>query len=154
MERPTREEALKFATLMHAGIPSEEAIWFFFLDLSHSPEDLAKLRVEHDRWLRSKAVKDAIREVRGWDWEHLTLDEMVKFAVDKTYREMAYFLHSRNYASLAAADRQKADTCRQALEAKLAGTAGKTTDLAQFTEAVLKGTLKIPALPAPVVKLN
>ena len=158
MDRPTREEALKFATLMQAGMPSEEAIFYFFPDLTTSDEDLRKLRVEHDRWSRSRAVKDAVREVRKWDWEDLSLDDMVKQAVDKTYKEMAYFLHSRNYVSLPQAERQKADTCRTALEAKLAGSAGKTNELTMFFDDIMRGTRKLAVLPSssipPVGKIN
>jgi hypothetical protein len=62
----------------------------------------------------------------------MSAEERIRFAIDKHYNEMAYFLYSHNYGELSGPDKAKADTCRQALEAKLAGTAGKFTPLDEF----------------------
>ena len=56
---------------------------------------------------------------------------------------MAYFLYSRNYAELAGQEKQKADTCRTALEAKLAGTSGKLSAVETFWADVVSGKVKL-----------
>lgn len=116
------------------------------------PEDV--LEVEGPRaiekalesWLRSKAVTTAIDTLQGRPWSSMSPSERIQFAVNKTYNEMAYFLYSRNYAELTGPDRQKADTCRTVLEAKLAGTSGQLTGVEKFWDDVLSGRVKISAL--------
>ena len=56
----------------------------------------------------------------------------------KHYNEMAYFLWTTNYASCDGAAKLKADTCRSAIEAKVAGMAGKESPLAAFYHDLLQ----------------
>lgn len=140
--RPTKDEALQLALMLNAGMPSSDAIRYFF-----SPdEDPQRLQFEHERWLRSEAVQKALLQVMGKAWQDMSLDERVKFAVDKHYAEMAYFLYAHNYGELVGTEKQKADTCRQALEAKLAGSAGKMNALSQWFEDVRVGRVKLPSV--------
>ena len=146
-ERPTKEEALQFATLMaRAGMPSEDAIQYFFPD-AHTDEELLMVRKEHDRWVRSKAFKAALRQANGWAWEDLPLDQQIQNAVNKNYKELAYFLYRNNYVGASNADKQTANLARQALEAKLAGTAGKTDGVSAFFDDVRSGRIKLQTLP-------
>ena len=84
----------------------------------------------------------------GKSWQEMSLEERIHFSIDKHYSEMAYFLYSHNYSQLVGTDRQKADICRQALEAKIAGTAGKMGPLEQFWADIKTGKVTLKGLPA------
>lgn len=140
-----KDSAFQFAIMLGAGLPSNEAIQYFV----EPDQDPRSIREMHDRWTRSKQVKEAIVELQGKPWQSMTLDEQIRTGIDKNYREMAYFLYSRNYVELAGPDKAKADTCRTALEAKLAGMAGKTDSLSRFFDDIQKGVVKLPALVPP-----
>lgn len=142
--RPTKEEALQFALMLKAGMPASSAIWYFFDD---PDEDPTRVQFELERWVRSKTVRAAINIVQGKSWEKMTLAEQIQFAIDKHYAELAYFLYSHNYSELSGQDKSKADTCRAALEAKLAGMAGKMDALSRFFEDVRLGVVKLGGLP-------
>lgn len=144
--RPTKEEALAFALMLAAGMPGPDAIGYFLGE--NDPPEMAGLKLK--AWMKSKELQGAIREVNGAPWQDLTLEDRIKFAVNKTYSEMAYYLYSRNYVELTGNDKQKADTCRQALEAKLSGMAGKMDALSQFWSDLASGkvALKPKTLPA------
>lgn len=144
--RPSREEALQVALMLKSGMPSLDALAYFYPDLVTSPE---LLKAEHDRWMRAEQVGKAIIKLQGGPWQEMPLDEQIRFALDKVYAEKAYFLYSHNYALLVGADRQKADTCRQVLEAKIAGTAGKMDAFAAWVDDIRQGKVKL-GLPAPV----
>ena len=124
---PSREEALQLATMLAAGAPAQEAIRYFL------PEDATEVMSTGQvadflaRWMRSKEVERAIVSIQGKDWRDMTAGEKIQFAINKHYTEMAYYLYSRNYVDLSGQEKAKADTCRVALEAKIAGTAGKMT---------------------------
>lgn len=136
---PTQEEALSFAMMLQSGMPSQDAIRYFF-DPSDDPE---RVRFEHERWLRSDELQSALKQLMGRAWQEMSLDERVKFAIDKHYAEMAYFLYAHNYGELVGHDKQKADTCRQALEAKLAGSAGKMSALDMWFQDVKSGKVQL-----------
>lgn len=142
--RPTKDDALSLALMLGAGMPSADAIRYFF----PPDEDPARLQFEHERWMRSDAVQRALLQVMGKAWQEMSLEERIKFAVDKHYAEMAYFLYAHNYGELVGADKQKADTCRQSLEAKLAGSAGKMNALSTWFEDVRTGKVKLQGMPA------
>lgn len=138
--RPTKQEALQLALMLTAGMPTLDAVRYFYPD--DEPE---RVKFEHDRWLRSNHVKSAVKTVQnGKSWQEMSLDERIKFAIDKHYSELAYFLYTNNYATLTGADRQKADVCRAALEAKLAGTSGKMDALTSWFDDVKSGKVKLP----------
>ena len=140
--RPLKEDALQLALMLNSGMPSLDAMRYFYPD-----DDPERVRFEHDRWLRTRSVQSAIKTVQnGKSWQDMSLDERVKFAVDKHYSELAYFLYTNNYTLLSGQDRQKADICRAALEAKLAGTAGKMDALTSWMEDIRAGRVKLPHL--------
>ena len=144
MSAPTKETALQFATMLSCGAPAREAITYFLPEeengLSLPPAQIEALL---QRWMRSKVVQDAILFTQGGDWTEMTFEAKLRFALDKTYTEMAYFLYSRNYAELSGPEKAKADTCRTTLEAKLAGTAGKLNAVEQFWSDVAGGKIKL-----------
>ena len=76
--------------------------------------------------------------VGGPDRGHELTDEgRLDLALTKHYNELAYVLWTTNYADVTGAAKTKADTCRQAIEAKVAGMAGKESPLARFYHDLL-----------------
>lgn len=142
MIRPTSEQALDFALMLNAGMPPEDAI-VYFAEEGQAAEEMAEVL---PLWLKSKEVASAILTLQGKKWQDMTAEEKIQFAINKHYTEMAYFLYSHNYSTLTGAYKSKADTCRAALEAKLAGTAGKMTALDRFLTDAASGKVKIPSL--------
>ena len=155
---PSPEQATAFATMIHVGMPSEEAIHYFIPESDEWTE--TSIAALHNKWVRSSLVSKALRALRGTPYEDLSSEERIKFALDKHYGEMAYFLYSHNYSLLEGADKTKADTARTALEAKLAGLAGQLDPLTQFWndvktgKVILKGVDThpgyVPTLPSPL----
>lgn len=139
---PNREEALQFCQMLFCGMPSMDAIRYFLPTLEDGWTE-EQVRAFHDRWVKGKEIGPARKIVEGKEWSELTPEERIKRAIDKHYTEMAYFLYSTNYASIQGADKTKADTCRGALEAKLAGMAGKLDPLSKFFEDVASGRVKL-----------
>lgn len=135
---PSKDEATQYALMVTGGIPPMEAIRYFF-----PPEaDEGVIKTAAKVWVRSEEVKRALLRLQhGKTWQGMSLPERISFTIEKHYSEMAYFLYSHNYSTLIGADKLKADTCRSALEAKLAGTAGKMSPLEQFWEDVRSGKL-------------
>jgi len=142
MMNPSHEEAFQFALMITAGVPSREAIRWFV-----SETDPLEIAAQHDAWMRDRAVRREVIKIQGGKaWQDLSLDEKISLSINKHYAEMAYFLYSRNYCELQGAEKAKADTCRSALEAKLAGQAGKMDALSQFYAAMAaKGSPAIRA---------
>lgn len=140
----TPNQAEQFALMLSSGMPAiDAAAYFVAQEVSRDPSQLGAAA---SHFLSLPVVKDAIRRVQGKAWQEMSLEERVKFAVEKNYAEAAYFLYSHNYALLQGADRQKADTCRQVLEARLAGTAGKQSPLEQWMEDVKSGRVVLPTV--------
>lgn len=145
--KPTADQAMQFAMMLMAGMPGADSIRYFFED----EKDQAAML---DRWMASREVAAAIKKLQNdKDWQQMSLDERVRLAVDKTYNEMAWFLYSRNYSELGGAERAKADICRQALEAKIAGLAGKLDAITRFWDDVRSGRVVLAA-PAPKVVIS
>ena len=138
----TKETALQFALIISSGMPHSEAIRYF---CEPEEEPFAKLKV----WSMSPLVAQATLSIQKKSWQDMTLSERIKCAIDLHYSQMAYFLYSHNYVEVAGTDKQKADTCRQALEAKLAGMAGKMDALTSFWSDVANGTVKLPGVGLP-----
>src|SRR5712692_4859010 len=134
---PTPEQAEQFALMLGAGMPSTDIIRYFF----ESEKDQQTM---HDRWTRSRPLKAAIRrQQHDRSWQQMTTDERIQHSVEKNYNEMAYFLYAHNYADLSGAERQKADICRQALEARIAGTAGKLDAITRFWDDIRTGRVQL-----------
>jgi hypothetical protein len=82
----------------------------------------------------------------------MTTEERMRYAIDIHYSQLATYLVSHNYADLAPADKQKADSARQAIEAKLAGMAGKGDALSRFLEDLQSGKVHLHTpMKIPVV---
>ena len=130
--------------MLQAGLPASEAILYF--TETSDPQELAHML---RKWMTSKAVKEATSQLLGKSWTEMTLEEKIKTATDNHYAQLAYFLFSHNYSDLGQVDKAKADTARQALEAKLAGVAGKGDALSQFFHDINTGKIKLgkPILP-------
>lgn len=135
---PTKEQAEQFALMIHGGMPGMDALAYFFPDLSQ--EALAETLKS---WNRSPTVQRRILQLQGKTFQDMTLDEKIKLSLDLHYSQMAYYLYSRNYANLSGTDKQKADTCRAALESKVAGTAGQNNPLAAFWDDIRKGKVTL-----------
>ena len=141
--RPTEEQAQQFALILSSGAPAREAIRYFLP--SDAGEALSQLAVDQlaSRWLAEPEVEKQVNLLQGGEWSSMTATQRIQTAIDKHYVEMAYFLFSRNYVELTGPERSKADTCRVALEAKLAGTSGKLSAVEQFWSDVTSGRIKL-----------
>ena len=138
---PTKETAMQFCLMLQAGMPAGDAIRYFL-----SQEQLQLLGDKGvqqmvEAWLADPAVRAAQLALMGMPWQEMTAEEQIKFAINKHYVEMAYFLYANNYVELRGESKAKADTCRLALESKLAGTAGQSDPLSRFYEEVLRKKL-------------
>jgi hypothetical protein len=142
---PSPEQALQFAVMVNAGLPPSEAILYF------TQETDTRLLAELTRaWQRSREVRKALASLMGRSWTEMSLQERCQAALDQHYTQLAYLLFSSHYAEAQQADKTKLDTARQALEAKLAGTAGKGDVLSQFFDDVRSGKVKL-ARPVAVL---
>ena len=139
---PDKDSAHQFALMLHSGMPARDAITYF-TDETDSQALLALLK----EWTHSPSVARATLALQGKSWQDMTLDEKIQITIDKHYAELAYFLYSHNYAELMGAERSKADTCRQALEAKLAGMSGKMGPIEAFWSDIKSGKVKLAGLP-------
>jgi hypothetical protein len=144
--KPDKEQALQFAVMLQAGLPAHEAIRYFC-----SNEDEVQLAYMLKDWQKSPLVARAMQTLMGKTWQEMTLDERIAHALDLHYSGLAYFLFSNNYSDLQGSDKLKADTARQALEARQAGTAGKSDALSQFFADINSGKVKL-AKPVQVVQ--
>lgn len=143
----TEDNALQFAIMIEAGVPPSHAILYFA-----ESDDPAEVAAMTSKWMRSRLVKQAILKLMGSPWHKLSLDERCKHALDNHYSQLAYLLHSEHYATADTPTKQKLDTARAAIEAKLAGVAGKTDVLSAFLDDVRSGRLKV-GRPVPVAIL-
>jgi hypothetical protein len=133
--RPLVEaEADQFALMLLAGAPVTDAVRYFLDPLT--PEEL--LAEAAERWPQQAEVLDALQRYTGGEtWHKMTDQQRLETAVKKHYNEMAYFLWTVNYVECTGNDKLKADTCRQALEVKLAGLAGQDSPLSRFYHEML-----------------
>jgi hypothetical protein len=143
---PTEEQAYQFAVMLAAGLPASEAILYFA-----ETDDAAELAALIGKWMRSRLVKKATLQLMKKPWQDMNLEERAKYALDLHYSQLAYMLYSHHYAEVEQQNKAKLDTARQALEAKLAGYAGKGDALSRFFEDLRSERIK---LPKPVAVLN
>jgi hypothetical protein len=142
MTGPDKDSALQFAIMLRSGLPARDAIVYFA-----DTDDPSTLAQQLSVWIRSKHVREALAKLQGKPWQSMSLKEQMNAALDQHYAGLAYFLFSSNYADLGPTDKAKADTARQAVEAKLAGTAGKMSALDEFFNDFKSGKLKLRTPP-------
>jgi hypothetical protein len=142
---PTPEQAQQFAVMVHAGLPPTEAILYFI-----ATDDPKTLQEITRKWQRSRNVGLALAKLMSKPWTGMSLEERCRYALDQHYSQLAYLLYSQHYAEVAQGDKTKLDTARSAIEARLAGTAGKGDALSQFFEDLRSGKVKL-AKPVSVL---
>ena len=140
--KPTPEQAAQFALMLHVGLPSSEAILYFF-------EHEAEARAAHDAWVRSREVRQAKLALDGKAFEHMSLDERITHALHKHYAELAYILNSRHYLDTVGLEKVKMDSARDVLEKRQAGVSGVSDPLAAFWNDIRSGKIKL-STPIPV----
>jgi len=131
----TKTEAEQFAQMVLSGAPVGEVVRYFW-DEEMPDEVFADCEAI---WPSQSEVLAAVRVLTGGEpWHQMSDPGRLEAALKKHYNEMAYFLWSINYAESDGGAKLKADTCRQAIETKLAGMAGRESPLAQFYQDVLR----------------
>ena len=133
MRTLTQQEAEQFVMMVLSGAPVSEVVRYFW-DEPLSDEELL---VYEEAWPSQPEVLVVMERMTGGTWHRMSDEKRLDASLAKHYNEMAYFLWTTNYASSAGADKLKADTCRQAIEAKVAGMAGRESPLAQFYHDLL-----------------
>jgi hypothetical protein len=127
--------------MLASGMPGLEAIRYFCSD-----PDPGLVRHVHDAWMRAETVALAILKLQGKPWQRMSKDERLQWAKDKAYAEMAYYIYSHNYSDLSGQELAKYDSCRKAIEVKLAGMEGQVEGLGKFWDDLLSGKVKSPAV--------
>jgi hypothetical protein len=135
---PNDEQAIQFAIMTEAGLPPENAMLYFT-----DSDDPAEIMMMVGKWRRSKAYQKAVVRLMGKSWQDMSLDEKIKAGLDFQYASLAYLCKTINYATANQAEKAKLDSARTALEAKLAGVAGKSDPLSQFFDDLNSGKIKL-----------
>ena len=127
-------EAREFAVMLLSGAPVADVVPYFWA----TTVDEAVLLACEELWPRQTEVVRAIQQLTGGEpWHQLTDEARWDLALTKHYNELAYVLWTTNYAEVEGPAKTKADTCRQAMEAKVAGMAGRESPLARFYHDLL-----------------
>jgi hypothetical protein len=128
-------EALNFALMLLAGASASVASSYFL------PPGYGQVDVEEavDTWPRQPEVLKALQTLTGGvPWHEMSDEERINLALKKHRNEMAFMLWTMNYAEVSGVDKAKLDTCRESLEAVIAGTAGKGNEMEQFYQEILR----------------
>jgi hypothetical protein len=144
---PTPQQAEQFCLMINAGMPSLDAIRYFLGEGDWTP---GAIELVHNKWLGSRAVQQAWTVIMGSEWQNLDLDRRIQFSMDKHYSELAYYVYSHNFSTVAGSDITKLNTARAVLEAKLAGTAGKLDAMSQWLDDLRLGRVKL-GVPSPTL---
>jgi|TARA_R100000315_G_C5229652_1_gene140600 hypothetical protein len=127
-------EADQFALMLLSGAPIGDSVRYF-LD-ANTPDEVIMDAAE--TWPGQDEVLIALEKYTGGQaWHKMSDQQRLEVALKKHYNEMAYFLWSSNYAEIDGKERLKADTCRSALEVKVAGMAGQDSPLSRFYSDML-----------------
>jgi len=145
----TDEQAFQFVAIIEAGLPPADALLYFVE--SNDPAELAAILT---KWQRSQAVRRAQLKLMGKAWHDMIPDERARFALEHNYNQLATMLYTNHYAEADSTTKQKMDVARTALEAKLAGTAGKLNVMEQFFEDVRTGKVKLNKPAAVMPQIN
>jgi len=114
---PLPKQAEELALMLQTGVEPFQALAYFF-------DTAQEVDVAHEHWIGHRLVHEAFARFNKGEWQHLSTSERIELSLNKHYAEMAYFLWTHHYAEVWGKEAEKANTCRTALEAKLAGTAG------------------------------
>jgi hypothetical protein len=134
MRKLSQAEADQFALILLSGAPMSDAIRYF-LPMG-GPDEFAESAAQE--WPNQPEVVEALKRYTGGeDWHRMSDEERLDVAIKKHYNEMAYFLWTNNYAESTGNEKLKADTCRIAIETKLAGMAGQESPLSRFYHDML-----------------
>ena len=134
VRRLDEREAREFAVMVLSGAPVADVVPYFWTTMV----DEGVLLACEELWPRQTEVVLAIQQLTGGEpWHQLTDTARWDLALTKHYNELAYVLWTTNYAEVTGPAKTKADTCRQAMEAKVAGMAGKESPLARFYHDLL-----------------
>ena len=131
----SKREAEQFASMVLSGAPVAEVVRYFWDE--EIPEEV--LLACEETWPVQAEVLSAVRaQMGGEPWHRLSDPQRLDVALKKHYNEMAYFLWTTNYTECDGGAKLKADTCRSAIEAKVAGMAGRESPLASFYHDLLQ----------------
>lgn len=131
---PDEAQALQFCIMLQAGLPAIDALRYF-VD-SDDPGELAGIL---RKWRRAATVQRAQAKLQGKSWTEMSLDEKMRAGLEMTYAGLAFVLYNTNYAEAGPAEKVKLDTARQAIEQKLAGTAGAGDPMSRFLADMAAG---------------
>lgn len=143
---PDDEQARAFCVMLSAGLPAETAILYFT-----DSDDPAQITFLVKKWLRSRAVQKAQKDLSGKSWQDMSMEERIEAGLNQQYNNLAYLCYSTNYITASDKEKAKLDTARTALEAKKAGTSGTLDPMSRFFEDVKSGRIQ---LNKPVPRLN
>jgi hypothetical protein len=115
-------------------------------------DDPGEVQLLLRKWQRSLMVKRAIASLMTKPWEEMTLDEAMREGLENHYRQLATLLHVENYLEAEPQMKGKMDSARCALEAKLAGSAGKMDPINQFFADVRDGRVKLVGAGLPMLR--
>jgi hypothetical protein len=134
MRKLSSTEADQLALILLSGAPLSDAI-SYFIPIGSPEEFVESAALE---WPQQPEVVEALtRYTGGEEWHRMTDEQRLETAMKKHYNEMAYFLWTTNYAEASSTNKLKADTCRVAIESKLAGMAGQESPLSRFYHDML-----------------
>ena len=145
----TEQTASEFALMLMAGLPAKEAIGYFV-----DSDDPAVVASTLKTWMRSRLLRAAMLALEGKPWHRLSDDERWRNALSQHYNQLATLLRGNHYADADGGLKAKMDAARVALEAKLAGQAGRGDALSQFLSDISSGKVKLQGAPQQLPRLQ
>ncbi len=135
---PTDDQALQFAIMLAAGLPALDALGYFVE--YEEPDLLAKtLRI----WQKARSTRRAMMSLQKRPWAEMSLDERMEAALSQHYNGLAYMLYTLHYQDSDKETKAKLDEARKAIEARLAGNAGKGDALSRFFDDLSAGRIQL-----------
>jgi hypothetical protein len=135
---PSKGQAIEFASMIRAGVPLADVASCFVpaeVEGDHARATLAGTIA--DRWPKHPLVSEALAAQDGGVWHKLEDDTKYSVALKKHYAEMAHFIMTHNFAEAHTQNLAKLNDCRDVLEKKIAGTAGKSDPFTQYLQAAV-----------------
>lgn len=144
--------AREFVKLLHAGIPSLDALGYF------APAHFASLSINSrkewlSRWQNSPIMAKAASAFAGGNWQDLDKDARLQLALDKHMAELAYFLYTADYAKSEGLDYKKLTDARTAIMQMMSEGEGDTDTpfmraMRELMEGKVADALGKPIMPA------